>query len=238
MERVVYDNMRAIEVDHWWFEARRRILRDQVGHLGLPEHADILEVGCGTGGNLPMLGEFGTVVGMEPDAESRAYAADRTGYSVLGGFLPSPLPDFGHQFDLVAALDVIEHLDDDLGAVQALSDLMKPSGKMLTTVPAHPWMWSPHDEAHHHKRRYRRADYLSLFRAAGLRVNRVSYFNTLLFPPIATMRLLKRHGGGDDAMPSPLVNGVLRRVFSAEKDLLRMGNLPFGVSLLVIADRG
>jgi SAM-dependent methyltransferase len=242
MERSVYDNMRVIEDEHWWFRARREILSDQLQRLNLTADARILEVGCGTGGNLRMLSRFGGVTGMEPDEPSRAYAEKVAGVPVLSGFLPRPLPEFGAPFDLIAALDVIEHLEDDEGSVVALANLLKPKGRMLTTVPAHPWMWSQHDVAHHHKRRYREAEYLKLFDAAGLRILKASYFNSILFPPIALVRLLKLgaqdgKAGGDEAVPVGPLNRLLTGVFGLEKILLRAGRLPFGVSLLVIAEK-
>jgi SAM-dependent methyltransferase len=240
MDRAVYENMRRVEQHHWWFRGRREILSDQLRGLNLPAGARILEVGCGTGGNLKMLARFGAVTGLEPDEPSRAYAQETAGVPVLGGFLPGPLPALGAPFDLIAALDVIEHLEDDRGSVIALAKLLKPGGRMLTTVPAHPWMWSGHDVAHHHRRRYRKADYLELFAAAGLRVVRASYFNTLLFPPIALVRLAKpgrEGGGGDDATPAGPLNRLLTAIFGFEARLLRAGDLPFGVSLLVVAEK-
>lgn len=241
MERDVYDRMRALEQDHWWFAARRDILADQIARLRLPRGARILEVGCGAGGNLAMLGRFGTVCGVEPDDESRAYAAERSGADIRPGLLPDGLPDFGDGFDLVAAFDVVEHVDDDLGAVAALGRLLRPGGYLITTVPAHPWMWSRHDERHHHKRRYRSPAYRAMFDAAGLTVRRESYFNSLLFPPIAAVRgakvLLGRADSEDDAMPPAPLNAVLRGLFAAEKALLRTVDLPFGVSILLIAQR-
>jgi len=241
MERQVYDNMRTIEREHWWFVARRSILSDQISRLSIGPDARILEVGCGTGGNIPMLQAFGDVVGIEPDDLSRDYAQSATGSQVLSGLLPAGLPAFDTRFDLIAALDVLEHVDADAASVEALGGLLKPGGKMLTTVPAHPWMWSRHDVAHHHKRRYRKADYESLFRTAGLRILKTSYFNTVLFPAIASVRaaqrLTRNEGAGDDAMPSPAVNSVLAALFGAERELLRSFNLPVGVSILLIAER-
>lgn len=239
MEREVYDNMRMVEQDHWWFRARRTILADQLRGMGLDRNARILEVGCGTGGNLQMLADFGQVTGLEPDAESRAYAGTRSGVPVVAGTLPAGLPDFPEPFDLIAALDVIEHLDEDQASVQALGRLLKPGGRMLTTVPAHPWMWSHHDLIHHHKRRYKKAEYLNIFGAAGLHVTRASYFNSLLFPLIALARVADRarEGGQGDAVPPPPVNAMLHAIFKSEKALLRAFNLPFGVSILVVAER-
>lgn len=241
MEREIYNNMRAIESDHWWFRARRAILSDQIRRMRLSERANILEVGCGTGGNLQMLANFGHVTGVEPDDESRTYASTRTGVPVVGGMLPNQLPSFEQPFDLIAALDVIEHLDEDEASVRVLGQLLKPGGRMLTTVPAHPWMWSHHDLVHHHKRRYRKAEYLAIFEKAGLKVTRASYLNSLLFPAIALARVIKLPGKAEsslgDAVPPAPLNALLHAIFKFEKTLLAASNLPLGVSILVIAER-
>jgi len=239
MERQIYDRMRVLEQTHWWFTARRDILAAEIARLPLPKPARILEVGCGTGGNLELLKTFGEVRAIEPDAESRAYAAERSGVTVQGGLLPDGLPDLGGPFDLVAAFDVIEHVDDDAGAVAALAARLKPGGFLVTTVPAYAWLWSRHDAQHHHKRRYTRPAYRRLF--DGLKVRRATYFNSVLFPPIAAVRLARTaariEGGDDEALPPPPLNGLLRRLFGAEKALLAATDLPFGVSILLIAER-
>lgn len=239
MEREIYDRMRALEQSHWWFTARRVILDAEIERL--EPGPEILEVGCGTGGNLAMLSRFGHVQGLEPDDASRAYAASRTGVEVKGGLLPGGLPAFDRPFDLIAAFDVIEHVEDDAGAVAALAKLLAPGGRMIATVPAYAWMWSSHDEHHHHKRRYTRAAFRRLLERAGLKVRRATYFNALLFPPIAAVRLLRillrRSGGDDDALPSPPVNRLLAAIFAFEKRLLRLTDIPFGVSILAIAER-
>jgi SAM-dependent methyltransferase len=241
MERQIYDRMRVLEQTHWWFTARREILASEIGRLPLPKPARILEVGCGPGGNLELLKGFGEVRAIEPDDESRVYAAERSGVVVQGGLLPDGLPDLGGPFDLIAAFDVIEHVDDDAGAVKALAARLNRGGFMISTVPAYAWLWSEHDAQHHHKRRYRRADFRRLFEDAGLKVRRASHFNTVLFPPIAAIRLAKSaaglKGGDDESLPPPALNGVLRSLFAAEKGVLRVTDLPFGVSILVIAER-
>lgn len=240
MERAIYDQMRVLQQDHWWFAARREILAGEIARLPLPRPAAILEVGSGPGGNIAMLSRFGAVKAIEPDAESRAYTIEQSGVDVRPGLLPQSLPDFGQAFDLVAAFDVVEHVDDDAGAVAALARLAKPGGFLITTVPAYAWLWSDHDAAHHHKRRYARRAYRRLFENAGLQIRRASYFNTLLFPPIAAVRLAKNalgRKGGDEAMPPPSLNRLLKAVFAAERTLLRAADLPFGVSILLIAQR-
>ena len=124
MERDVYLRMREIERTHWWFTARREILTAEIERLGLPAYARILEAGCGTGGNLDMLRRFGQVQALEPDAESRDYVKATKGIEVQEAWLPDRMPAFDHRFDLIAALDVIEHVDDDKGAVAALAGLL------------------------------------------------------------------------------------------------------------------
>jgi SAM-dependent methyltransferase len=241
MERHIYESMRELQQAHWWFAARREILGSEIGRLPLPKPARILEVGCGPGGNLELLKRFGEVRAIEPDAESRAYAAERSGVVVQGGLLPDRLPDLGGPFDLVCAFDVIEHVGDDAGAVAALAKLVTPGGFVVTTVPAYAWLWSEHDAQHHHKRRYTRTAYRRLFEGAGLTVRRASYFNSVLFPPIAAIRLARTvarlRGGDDERMPPPALNDLLRRLFAAEASILKAMDLPFGVSILLIAEQ-
>jgi len=241
MERHIYESMRELQQAHWWFAARRQILGSELRRLPLPRPARILEVGCGPGGNLELLKRFGEVRAIEPDAESRAYATECSGVRVDGGLLPDGLPDLGGPFDLICAFDVIEHVDDDTGAVAALAALVKPGGFLVTTVPAYAWLWSEHDAQHHHKRRYTRPAYRRLFEAAGLTVRRATYFNSVLFAPIAGIRLARTaarlRGGDDERMPPPALNGLLRGLFAAEASILKATDLPFGVSILLIAER-
>ncbi|RKI32995.1 class I SAM-dependent methyltransferase, partial [Corallococcus sp. AB049A] len=138
--------MAAHDSTHWWYRARRDILHDYLQRFGeLPEHARILEIGCGTGHNLPMLSQFGEVEAIEIDPAARAIASERLGRAV--GTAPLPiLPDVPRgSYDLIAVLDVVEHIENDVAALKAMRDCLAPGGKILITVPAHPWMWSAHD---------------------------------------------------------------------------------------------
>jgi len=241
MERQVYDQMRLVEQDHWWFAARREILASEIARLPLPKSAEVLEVGCGAGGNLEMMARFGDVSAVEPDAASREWAARRSRARVWDGLLPDGLPDFGRSFDLVGAFDVVEHVSEDGPTLRALHNALKPGGFLVATVPAYPWMWSEHDERHHHKRRYDAPTFRRLAEEAGLIVRRNTYFNTLLFPLIATARLASSAVGsgssGGDALPRPWINRLLKGLFASERRLLRFADLPFGVSILMIAQR-
>jgi SAM-dependent methyltransferase len=238
MERIVYDRMAEIDQLHWWYRARRDILSALIDRrISLPSDPRILEVGCGTGHNLAMLRHFGRVDAIEVDGAAREIASKRLGHAVMDAPLPAlaGVPD--RTFDLIAILDVIEHIDEDVAGLEGLARKLKPGGKILITVPAFPWMWSAHDVVNHHKRRYTRKTLKALVRDAGLKLEFMSWFNSLLFPLAATARLAGRLTGkedSDDKLPPRPVNWLFERIFGLERYAL--GRLPFppGVSLVAI----
>jgi SAM-dependent methyltransferase len=241
MERAVFERMAELDQDHWWFVARRRILANVIRRVVRPpQGARVLEVGCGTGHNLRMLGAFGSVDACELDAVARGLASDRLGRPVLEARLPDLSMFAPGSYDLIALLDVLEHVPDDLDSLIAIRGLLKPGGALVLTVPANPWMWTAHDSAHHHFRRYTKRHLGQLFRAAGYRVQLHSFFTPLLFPAIAGARLMGKLRGresADDALPSPPVNAALEKVFGLEAGLIGRVPLPFGVSLVAVLRR-
>jgi SAM-dependent methyltransferase len=239
MERIVYDRMAELDERHWWYRARREVLASLIERkIALPPNARILEVGCGTGHNLKMLERFGSVDGIEIDAEARSHAEKRLGRAVASSPLPE-LPDVPRSsYDLVAALDVVEHIDDDRAAVAGLASCIRPGGKLLVTVPAHQWMWSAHDELNHHKRRYSKRGLARLIESSPLRLDSIGYFNSLLFPLAIGARLASRitgGGGGDDRLPPSPINYAFERCFAAERRLIGTVPLPPGLSLFAVA---
>lgn len=239
MERHVYDRMAELGDVHWWYVARRKILADLIRReVRLPPQARILEIGCGTGHNLGMLAEFGAVDALEVDAAARAIAEKRLGAAVASAPLPG-LTGIRHEaYDFIAALDVIEHIDDDFAALAAIAGRLKTGGKLLMTVPAHQWMWSAHDTANHHKRRYSKTALKTLIAASPLRLDRIGYFNSLLFPLAIAARGFGKVTGredSDDKLPPKPLNLLFERLFALERHAVGRLPLPPGLSLFAIA---
>ena len=239
MERVVYKQMAELDDRHWWYRARRKILADLIRRdAQLPPDARILEIGCGTGHNLAMLAGFGHVDGLELDDEARELSEKRLGRKIMR----SPLPELSEvadkSYDLIGAFDVIEHIDDDQAALAAIATKLKPGAKFVMTVPAHPWMWTAHDVANHHKRRYSKRALRALIDGSPMRLDRIGYFNSLLFPIAVVERTISKLRGKDDgnvSLPPAPLNATLEAVFAAERYLVGRLPLPPGLSLFAVA---
>ena len=240
MQPEIYLEMAKLQDRHWWFVARRMILDRVISELRLPANALVLEIGCGPGGNLSMLKGHGQLHALETDPLARQLASVLSICPVLPGALPAPLPFPPASFDLVCLFDVLEHIEDDQAALQSAATLLRPGGRILITVPAYPWLWSAHDEAHHHKRRYTASTLNHVAKAATLAPLRLGYFNTLLFPMIALLRgvrgSLSKESSSDCTLPSPWINQLLTRIFAAERWILSRATFPFGTSLLAVLE--
>jgi SAM-dependent methyltransferase len=238
MDRSIYDAMAAQDSVHWWYVARRDVLHDLITrYVPLAKDARILEIGCGTGHNLAMLAKFGTVEGVELDPASRAMAIDRFGSAIVDARLPELDGIEEGRYDMVALLDVLEHVEDDVAALKGIAKRLRPGGKILLTVPQYQWMWSGHDVANHHFRRYSKKTLTAAISASGLKVEKLSSFNSLLFPLAAASRFaakVRKREGSDDSLPPAPVNGLFRTIFGLERHLIGRIPLPPGVSLAAI----
>lgn len=239
MDRIVYERMAAHDTTHWWYRARREILSEYLTRFGnLPKDARILEIGCGTGHNLPMLAQFGDVDAIEIDETAAAKASERLGKPIGSSPLPELVGVKPGSYDLVAVLDVVEHVADDIAALKAMATALKPGGKILITVPAHQWMWSAHDVVNHHKRRYSKGTLTAALEEAGLKWRQLRWFNSLLFPVAVAARFAGKLMGKDDSDDSPppkLLNTLFEGVFGLERHLLGRVPMPPGLSIIVLA---
>jgi SAM-dependent methyltransferase len=239
MERVVYQQMAELDERHWWYRARREIIAELIRREAPPPTgAKLLEIGCGTGHNLAMLSSFGHVDGLELDEEARALSEKRLGRSVMSAPLPelAGVPD--RHYDLIGAFDVIEHIEDDAAALRSIAGKLKPGGHFVMTVPAHQWMWSAHDVVNHHKRRYSKGALRGLVAGSPLKLEKIGYFNSLLFPLAVAERAASKLRGKQDAdvtLPPAPLNAALEKVFGAERYLVGRLPLPVGLSLFAVA---
>jgi len=207
MERVIYDHMAQLDQRHWWYRGRRQVLAALIRRtVALPKRAKVLEIGCGTGHNLAMLAQFGAVDALELDEEARNIAEKRLGRRVMSSPLPEIREVADAAYDLIVAFDVIEHIEDDRAALASIASKLKPGGTLVLTVPAHAWLWSKHDTANHHKRRYSKRALKQLIERSPLKLGKIGYFNSLLFPLAVAERAASKLSGKDDAsmgLPSP-----------------------------------
>lgn len=239
----VFRNLAAAEQSHFWFIARRRLIRDMVRHH-FPGVNRVLEIGCGTG---QLVGGFsqdqpgGTYWGSDASLDGLGHAAET--WSPKVRFLQANAMDlpFRSEFQLVGAFDVIEHIADDKEVMRQVWHSLCPGGGIILTVPQHNWLWSPVDEAAGHYRRYTATMLSDLLQNAGFKIVRSTSFVSLLLP-LMMMSRLARPGKPprieDEFAISPAVNRICSALMTIEGAMIRSGlNLPAGGSRLVIARR-
>jgi SAM-dependent methyltransferase len=243
MQQHTYSIMYAVEESHWWFAGRRRIIETFLERICKQLGTDrphILDVGCGTGANLEMLSQFGEAEGVDVSSDALAFCRQRGLQNVRQGEAEH-LPYEDRSFDLVTALDVVEHLDNDVAGLCEMRRVLRPGGYALIFVPAFMFLWGVQDDISYHRRRYTRSDLQTALRAAGFEIDRFTYANIAFFAPILLGRLLMRVTGFRPASENNLtigaLNGILGRVLGAESSILRHMNLPFGVSAICVARR-
>jgi SAM-dependent methyltransferase len=225
---------------HWWYRGRRSVLERVIADLRLPARAQILDAGCGSGRNMVELARHGSVTGVELSHTSVCLARARAAGEVVEGSVLA-MPFDADSFDLAVCLDVIEHLEDDLGALRELRRVVAPGGSLLVTVPAYQWLWSGHDEINHHHRRYTRSSLQRIAEEAGWEQVRTTYFNSLLLPVAILLRVLDRlsrkttESSLDLWVPPEPMNWLLERPLALEAALIgRGGRIPAGLSLLAV----
>jgi len=241
MKEHTYPIMFRVEQSHWWYTGRRKILADFVDAICrqvTDRRPRILDVGCGTGANLLMLSQYGDAEGVDVSEDALAFCRERGLDKVRLG-AAEELPYEDGTFDLVTALDVVEHLDDDLAGLREMRRVLRPGGRVLLFVPTFMFLWGLQDDVSNHRRRYRLPELQRVLEQAGFEIERTTYANITFFLPILAMRQLMRLTGikadSENNINVSALNGVLGGVFGAEGWFLKRMNLPFGVSGLCVA---
>jgi SAM-dependent methyltransferase len=242
LQSSVYAIEAEVEGSHWWFRGRRRLIADVIRELAVPTTAAVLDVGSGTGTNLRLLRELGfsNVSAVDASDDAIRFCEEKgLGPVRKGDICALPCPD--HAYDLILATDIIEHVDDDAGALAELHRVLRPGGIAILTVPAFPSLWGLQDRVSLHKRRYRRRELEGRVTEAGLSLRSCFYFNYLLFLPIWLARqcidLLGIELESENEINTPLVNRILGWVFALDVSTAPRIRPFFGVSLLALAQR-
>lgn len=245
METNFYRDYFKLEKDNWWFKVRRNIVFSLFEkYLKVsPEKTRILDFGCGSGFLMGELQKRGyDASGVDTSAEAIDYGT-RRGIRNLKIQQGDKIDFPDGRFDLVLALDVLEHIKNDIRAIQEIERVLKPGGWVIITVPAYMFLWGIQDEVSHHFRRYTRSALVTKIKSnSNLKIIKQSYFNTLLFPPIALIRLINRllpkpKRESDFEIGSGFINSVFYCIFNLESSLLKYFNFPFGVSILLVLEK-
>ena len=258
MQQHTYAIMDEVEGSHWWFVGRRSILdsflkgiverlesRLQAANaeagptkVGTPS-LRILDVGCGTGANIEMLSQYGEAEGVDVSDDALEFCR-RKGLNVQKG-LAETLPYEDGAFDLTTALDVVEHLDDDIAGLKEMYRVTKSGGYSLIFVPAFMWLWGVQDDISNHRIRYTKSQIVERLKMAGYEIERATYANWTFFAPILGGRTIMKITGikpeSENNITISGLNGVFGKLFGAERFWLRNFNFPFGVSIVVVVHK-
>ncbi len=267
MRPLNYEVMFDVEDKHWWFAGRRAIVFSQIEdalganlgahaapRAGFPPEASlskvthagpralpglrVLDIGCGCGATMDHLKQYGQPHGIDLSALPLRFSRQRGHQRTLRASA-TELPFDSESFDLVTALDVIEHLENDTQGMTEIRRVLKPGAPAVIFVPAFQSLWGPNDVQSGHKRRYRLNEMRATVEKAGLRIERISYANFAMFVPIwlgrKILTLLGRDEQAENRINHPIINNLLTKIFSSEAGWLRKRTLPFGVSIICVA---
>jgi len=242
MEDGVYDTTARVESEHWWFRGRRMLFTAELRTLKVGANVGVLDIGTGTGSNLHLLREEGyqDVTGIDLNLLAIRYCLAKGFTSILAGDA-TRLPFAEGQFDIVLATDTIEHIDDDGRALQEIHRVLVPGGHAMIVVPAFQSLWGLQDVVAQHKRRYRTADLSEKIQSTGLAVQKIYYFNYLLFVPIwfarQVIKMLGIKRASEAEFNSTALNQLLLWIFAIDVRTAPLIHPPFGVSIMAIAQK-
>jgi SAM-dependent methyltransferase len=244
MDNDAYKEMIALQEQHWWFVGRQKVIKSFLSMEKLSElGSEVLEVGCGVGGNVNLLSSTTSYLGIDMHLPAVDYCKEKYPQQ---SFRCSRIEDLPSEvkvrnFDSIYFLDVLEHLDQDVLVLRESSNFLKHGGKVLITVPAFNFLWSPHDEFVHHVRRYTKSSLGKSLEEAGYNIERMTYFNFILFPLAMIqrvgMKLAKKKLNRHISTPPYLVNWIFEKVFSFEAVLLKYVDFPVGLSIIAVVTK-
>jgi len=234
-----YDIEWQVESLHWWFTVRRKILEYLLSSINISSKELAIDIGCGVGSNLNVLSSKGIhTIGLDHSLYALTLVKRRLKLPLINGNL-NKLPLRSNSIGLIVAMDVLEHLDNDVNGISELYRVLKKGGDLILTVPAFKSLWGIQDVVTGHKRRYTIKEITNKLRQEGFDILRSSYFNFFLFFPILiTRRIIDLLGlliESENKINHPLINIFLKTIFSLEPYLLRYISFPFGVSILCVA---
>jgi len=239
METSAQENAARLERNHWWYRGRRQLIRARIEALGVRPSAQMLDVGCGTGANLTLLGELGfvDVTGVDLSEDAIRWCCEK-GHAAVerGDICDLPFPDA--HFDFVLAIDILEHVADDATAIAELRRVLRPGGTLLVTVPAIGGSWGFQGDDAYQKRSYLKRELAAQLRLGGFTVTHSFYFNYLLLGPIWIAQQLSRRLGIQVASAnwakSRWMNAMLRRIFAIDVWLAPYLRPGYGASVLAV----
>jgi SAM-dependent methyltransferase len=244
MDAEAYKEMIELQEEHWWFVARRDVIQSFI-KMQMPQGSGskVLEIGCGVGGNVGLLSQSGQYRGIDMHKPAIDYCSEKYPQFEFQCTRVEDIPlEFGsNKFDSIYLLDVLEHIDDQVAILKSTQNYLTQSGKILLTVPAFKFLWSPHDEFVHHVRRYTKAGLKKVLEDSGYKVERISYFNSILFPLALIqrlgMRILNKKLNTHLSTPPTIVNWLFKVIFTQEAWILKRINLPVGLSIIAVVSQ-
>ncbi len=243
MDKDFYKTYFEIEKSHWWFRVRRNLILDLLRQYKIPKTARIYDFGCGSGFTVGYLQKLGyDVSGADISAEAIEFGIDR-GVRNLEVVQDHKIKSPEGGFDVILALDVIEHIKDHHGVIHDVEVALKQGGLAIITVPAYQWLWGVQDEVSHHHRRYTSESLARLVREnTNLKIIKETYFNTFLFIPIAIVRVFSKwfnlkQRESDFDINNKWLGGIFFFIFNLESKILRFIKMPFGTSILLVSKK-
>ena len=240
MQKYLYDDLYKLEEIHWWHKAKRNLVSYFLQKYLKDKTNKILDAGCGTGKNLEAFSKYGRVWGIDLANDAISFCKKRGFKNVIAGSIES-IPFDNGTFDCVTALDVLEHVDDSK-ALKEINRVLNREGILIITVPAFQWLWSRWDEVLHHKRRYTKDGLEGILQKNGFKIIKVSCCYSFLFFPALIIRVIKNliykdYYPSDFKLSNKIINSLLGNITGFEKFFIINSQIPFGTSLIVIAQR-